>query len=124
MTFAAEAAATASPQGARETDRMLIARAAHQAALAEPGVVVGDDGGDGRYATLVDSGRLAGIVVVAERGGRYGVDLYLTAALVPLGPLAERVRKAVGRSVRSIGLEQLLGPVNVSFLGLDERAAS
>ena len=123
MTTAAEAAARPSRQGARETDRTLIARAAHEAALAEPGVVGGDDGGDGRYATLVTSERLAGVVVVAERGGRYSVDLYLTAALVPLGPLAERVRKVVGRSVRSIGLEHLLGSVNVSFLGIDERAA-
>lgn len=101
---------------------MLIARAASAAALGEKGVVRGHDGGDGRYATIVGD-RLPGVVVVALRGGRYSVDLYLTAELVPLDPLAERIREAVRRDVRAIELEELLGPVNVAFLALEERTA-
>jgi hypothetical protein len=107
----------------RPTDRMLIAEAAIDTALAEAGVVRGHDGGDGRYVTIVGSERLPGVVVVALKDGRYSVDLYLTAELVPLGPLAGRLREAVRRNVKAIGLGELLGPVDITFLGIEERAA-
>ena len=123
MTVRAGAESPASPQVAEPTDRMLMARAALDAALAEAGVMHGHDGGDGRYATPVDAERLPGVVVVAERGGRYSVDLYLTAALVPLEPLADRIRQGVEAGVASIGLEERLGDVNVNFLAIENGAA-
>ena len=123
MTAEKGVAPAAPSRVGRPTDRMLIAGAAIAAALGEAGVVRGHDGGDGRYATIVDSERLAGVVVAALKGGRYSVDLYLTAELVPLGPLAGRLREAVRRNVRAIGLEDLLGPVDVTFLAIEERTA-
>jgi hypothetical protein len=101
------------------TDRMLIAGTAIAAALGEAGVVRGHDGGDGRYATIVGSERLPGVVVAALKGGGYSVDLYLTTELVPLGPLAGRLREAVRRNVKAIGLEELLGPVDITFLAIE-----
>jgi hypothetical protein len=123
MTAETGAARAAALQVGRPTDRMLIAGAAIAAALGEAGVVSGHDGGDGRYATIVGSERLPGVVVVALKDGRYSVDLYLTAELVPLGPLAGRLREAVRRNVKAIGLGELLGPVDITFLGIEERAA-
>jgi hypothetical protein len=121
MTAEKGVAPAAPSRVGRPTDRMLIAGAAIATALGEAGVVRGHDGGDGRYATIVGSERLPGVVVAALRGGRYSVDLYLTAELVPLGPLAGRLREAVRRNVRAIGLEELLGPVDISFLAIEGR---
>jgi hypothetical protein len=99
---------------------MRIAAAALVAALGVAGVVRGHDGGDGRYATAVGEEVLPGVVVAAQRGGRYSADLYLTAALVPLRPLGDRVREAVVRGVGAAGLEQALGPVGVTFLSVEK----
>ena len=86
---------------------------------AEKGVAPAAPSRVGRHATIVGSERLQGVVVAALRGGRYSVDLYLTAELVPLGPLAGRLREAVRRNVRAIGLEELLGPVDITFLAIE-----
>lgn len=102
------------------SDRMRLATIAHGAAVGVAGVVRGHDGGDGRYATAVPGRVLPGVLVVAQRGGSYTVDLYLIASLVPLRPLSARVREAVAQSVRSAGLEAALGPVGVSFLSVEE----
>ena len=99
---------------------MRIAAAALVAALGVAGVVRGHDGGDGRYATAVGEEVLPGVVVAAQRGGRYSADLYLTAALVPLRPLGDRVREAVVRGVEAAGLDQWLGPVGVTFLSVEK----
>lgn len=120
MTVGTEVEPAASPQVGQATERMLVAKAAIDAALDEAGVIRGHDGGDGRYATLVGRERLAGVVVAALRDGRYSVDLYLIAALVALGPLAERVRAAVLRGVEGIGLASILGPVDITFLAVEE----
>lgn len=91
-------AGAAGPAGAETaTPRMRLATLALGAALGVAGVVRGHDGGDGRYVTAVPGRVLPGVVVAAQRGGRYTVDLYLTASLVPLAPLGDRVREAVGR---------------------------
>ncbi len=100
---------------------MRIAAAALAEALGVAGVVRGHDGGDGRYVTAIGEEVLPGVVVAAERGGgRYSVDLYLTAALVPLRPLGDRVREAVVRGVAAAGLDQALGPVGVTFLAVEK----
>ncbi|MGI8749751.1 MAG: hypothetical protein ACR2J6_04250 [Thermoleophilaceae bacterium] len=100
---------------------MRLATLALSAALGVAGVVCGHDGGDGRYATAVPGLVLPGVVVAAQRAGRYTVDLYLTASLVPLRPLGDRVREAVSERARSGGLEAALGPVSVRFLSVEER---
>jgi len=101
---------------------MRMAAAALSAALGVAGVVRGHDGGDGRYVTAVGEEVLPGVVVAAEGAGGYGVDLYLTAALVALPPLGERVREAVVGGVESAGLERALGPVSVTFLSVEHSA--
>jgi hypothetical protein len=104
------------------TDRIRIAETALRAALGVPGVLEGNGGGRRRLVTGAPGGALPGVVAAAERGGRYGVDLYLTAALVPLRPLADRVRRAVAVRVEEIGLGPVLGPVNVTFLDVERGA--
>lgn len=101
------------------SDRQQIAAAALEAALGVVGVVRGNDGGDGRYATAVGEHILPGVVVAAEKGGTYSVDLYLNAALVPLRPLGDRVREAAQARVASAGLADLLGPVSITFLAVE-----
>jgi hypothetical protein len=107
---------------ATPSDRIRIADTALRAALGVAGVLEGNDGGRGRLVTGAAGRVLSGVVATAERDGRYSVDLYLTAALVPLRPLGDRVRRAVGAGVEEIGLGRVLGPVNVTFLDVESRA--
>jgi len=98
-----------------ESTRVLIARLALDAALALDGVA-GPEAGPGRvWTTPAGSERLDGVVVTAVPGGRYGVTLHLVCELVPLHPLADRIRERLARAVTATGLEEALGPVDIAF---------
>lgn len=58
--------------------------------------------------------RSASAFAAAISGGRFGVELHLIAELVPLRPLAERVRSAVEAATTAAGLEAALGPVDIA----------
>jgi hypothetical protein len=103
--------------------RLELASLALGAALATRGVVCGNAGTRGVYVTRADDALLTGVVAVAEPGGRYSIDLFLTAALVPLHPLATRVRKAVAAAAAGAGLGERLGALSVSFLDVQEPPA-
>lgn len=108
------------PSGAPErgdSDRVRLARAARDAALREPGVVGTDAGPVGAFVTAAGDGeRLEGVVCVASPSGAYDVSLRLSCALVPLQPLSERVRGAVGSAAARTRVE--LASVSVHFASL------
>lgn len=101
------------------TPRAELARVALEAAVGADGVVAGHAGPDGRYVTVYGDTTLAGVVAVAQGDGRFSVDLFLTAELVPLLELGERVPVVVGDAATGAGLGERLGDVSVSFLDVD-----
>lgn len=80
-----------------------------------PGVVGLRPGALGLGMTSGGGHRVDGVVVTALRDGRYEVDLHLVCALVPLPPLAERVRAAVLGGSDAAGFGDAVGPVHVRF---------
>jgi hypothetical protein len=113
------AAVMASSQLADEpTARVRLARAALQAALAVPGVVRGEAGGGVPRVTLDATGRLDGVLAVAQPDGRYAIELRLVARLVPLQALAEAVRARVRTAAARAELDASLGEVDVEFADL------
>ncbi len=108
------------PSGAPEradSDRVRLARAARDAALRVPGVVGTDAGPLGAFLTAAGDGeRLEGVVCIASSSGAYDVSLRLSCGLVPLQPLSERVRAAVGLAAARTGVE--LASVSVHFASL------
>lgn len=100
--------------------RMQLARVALEAALAVKGVAGAHSGPVALRATVEGRERVAGVVVVAAGDGRYGVELHLVTELVPLQPLAERVRKRVERAASTAGLRDALGAVDITFEDLVE----
>jgi hypothetical protein len=100
-----------------ESDRVRLARAARWAVLSVPGVRGTDAGPAGMFVTGAGDGeRLEGITCVAAPEGGYEVSLRLTAALVALYPLGERVRAAVREVASQAGVE--LATVSVHFADL------
>jgi hypothetical protein len=95
--------------------RLQLARLARSAALGVGGVLALDAGPDGRFAVVSGDERIDGVVCVAVAGGGVGgahaVALRLVCALVPLGPLGERVRVKVREAAAAAGLS--LGSVSV-----------
>ncbi len=84
-----------------------------------PGVVGTDVGPHGMCVTDdPEAGVLRGVSVVAQRDGRYSVDLCLVAELVPLPALGDRIRSAVQERARREGMEEQLGTVTVRFAGV------
>lgn len=80
-----------------------------------PGVVRGHPGRSG-LAFVNDGGeRLQGVVATTLPDGRVGLELHLATELVPLLPLADIVRIAVGAALASAALDDRLGPVDVRF---------
>lgn len=96
--------------------RMRLARVALDAALAAPGVVDAEVGSN-RVRVTGDSpaNLLRGVSVTAEGDGRYGVDLCLVAAMVPLVTLGDEVRRRVRESAGRHGLAGELGSIDVEF---------
>jgi hypothetical protein len=100
-----------------ESERVRLARAARQAALTVRGVRALDAGPAGTFVTGASHGeRLDGVTCIAAPEGGYEVSLRLIAGLVPLHPLAERVRAAVVR-VASFAVIELVS-VSVHFADL------
>ncbi|MGI8412358.1 MAG: hypothetical protein ACR2QA_07660 [Solirubrobacteraceae bacterium] len=82
-----------------------------------PGVVGTDSGPVGAFVTAAGGGeRLEGVVCVASPSAAYDVSLRLSCGLVPLQPLSERVRGAVGSAAAATGVE--LASVSVHFASL------
>jgi hypothetical protein len=107
-----------SPDAARgESERVRLARAAREAALRVPGVTGTDAGPLGAFMTGTGDGeRLGGVSCIAAPGGGYDVSLRLACDLVPLYPLGERVRAAVGSAAASRDVD--LDRVSVHFAEL------
>ena len=103
----------------RVSPRVELARVALLAALAVDGVVAGNAGEAGIWVTQDVVRRLPGVVATAEGGGRYGVGLYLTAALVPLHELGERVAEQVRKDVGDAGMAERLGTLHVTIADID-----
>ena len=104
------------------SERVMLARVALDAALSVNGVVSGDAGRFGTWVTADGEERLPGVLVTARAGGGFAVELHLVAQVVPLHPLAERIREQVARAAAGAGLADVLGNVDVTFEDVVERA--
>jgi hypothetical protein len=102
------------------SERVELVRLALRQALVVDGVVGADAGSLGLRVTLDGSQRLAGVTAAALADGRYGMTLHLVARLVPLHPLAERIRERIERGASLAGLAQVLGPIDIVFEDLAE----
>lgn len=98
-----------------------VARLALDAARALDGVVDATSG-RGRWVTPDRSDPVAGAVAVVRADGRFDVELHLVAGLVPLHPLGERIRDRIEREARKAGVSELVGPVNIAFEDVEEKA--
>ncbi len=117
----AGAGATPVTEDPLRSPRIELARVALEAALALPGVIAGNAGERGIYMTRSAETQLTGVLAVAEPGDRYSVELYLTAALVPLPQLGEQVREAVSSAAQRTGMRGQLGELTITFLDLEPR---
>ena len=97
------------------SERVQLARLALDAALGVDGVVSVHAGPLETWVTADREERLPGVLVTAVAGGGYGVELHLVTSVVPLLPLADRVRSEVERAASSAGLADVLGPVDVAI---------
>ncbi len=101
------------------TDRVRLAEVALAAALKVEGVV-SLHASPGGGSTRGSGRRLDGVSVVAGGDERFDVALHLVTRIVPLHPLAERVRERVSRAAGRSGLGDRLGPVDVRIEDLAE----
>lgn len=106
---------SAQPATAGPSERAQLARVALTAALGVDGVVSSHAGPGGTRVTEDRGERLPGVLATALAGGGYGIELHLVTEVVPLFPLAERVRSRVERAASSAGLAHVLGPVDVTI---------
>ncbi len=97
------------------SERVKLARLALTLALAVDGVVRADPGSLGTRVTLDGADRLVGVTAAALSDGCYGITLHLVARVVPLRPLADRIRARIERGAARAGLEQALGPIDIVF---------
>ncbi len=108
-------AAGATPTAPVASDRVELARLALTQALAVDGVVRADPGPLGTRVTLDGAERLAGVTAAALSDGCYAITLHLVARVVPLRPLADRIRTRIERGAARAGLDQALGPIDIVF---------
>lgn len=95
---------------------MELARLALGEALATNGVIGAVEGPRGFWVTVADGERLGGVTALALSDGRYEVALHLVSRLlVPLHPLAERIRLRIERAAAEAGLADVLGPIEIAF---------
>ena len=102
------------------TDRVRLAEVALEAALKVDGVVAPRAPIGGSGSTRGSGRRLDGVSVVAGGDERFDVSLHLVTRIVPLHPLADRVRERVSRAAGRSGLGDRLGPVDVRIEDLAE----
>jgi hypothetical protein len=95
--------------------RLQVARVALGAALTVDGVTAGSGGPLGLRVTQSGSERLVGVVSAADASGGYAVTLHLVVRVVPLGPLAERIRSQVGAQISAAGLADELARLDIVF---------
>lgn len=107
---------------AASSTRATLARLARAAAIATTGVVETTSGPTRLWVTMHRTERIPGVVSTALPDGTYGVELHLTTGLVPLHPLADSVRGAVGGAIRAAGLGDSLGPVDITIDDIDTPA--
>lgn len=115
MQSSAQPRSGGAPPERAPSPRLQLARLSLEAALAVRGVVGAHSGPVALRATVEGRERVAGVVVAAIGGGRFSVELHLVGGLVPLHPLAERVRDRVERAAAKAGLRDALGPVDITF---------
>jgi hypothetical protein len=115
-----EQAAGATLPAPAASERVELARLALAQALALDGVVRADAGPLGTRITLDGREPLAGVTAAALADGRYGVTLHLVSRVVPLRPLADRIRARIKRGASRAGLEDALGPIDIFFEDLAE----
>ncbi len=97
------------------TVRVRLAELAVAAALSVKGVSAMAADPRGVHKTPAAGGELTGVGAAVTGDGRYELTLHLRAELVPLHPLAERVRESVRRMASKAALEDALGPVSIAF---------
>ena len=95
--------------------RVQLARLALESALAVDGVVGSDPGPRGVRVTADGRERLPGVTSMARADGTYGLALHLVTRVVPLHPLADRVRSRVARAAARAGLAERLGPLDITI---------
>ncbi len=103
------------PASAAPSKRAQLARLALDAALGVDGVVSSRAGPLGTRVTADREERLSGVLATALAGGGYGVELHLVTEIVPLHPLADRIRAQVERAAASAALADVLGPVDITI---------
>lgn len=117
-----EQAAGATLPGPAASERVELARLALTQALLADGIVQADAGPLGTRIILDGHEQLAGVTAAALSDGRYSVALHLVARVVPLHPLADRIRARIERGAARAGLEQALGPIDIVFEDVAELA--
>ena len=115
MSARTRASQKAQPLSAAPSERVQLARLALDAALGVDGVVSSHAGPLGRRVTADREERLPGVLATALAGGGYEVELHLVTEVVPLHPLADRVRSRVVQAASSAGLGGALGPVDITI---------
>ncbi len=115
MSARTPASQPAQPLSAAPSERVRLARLALDAALGVDGVVSSHAGPLGTRVTVDREERLPGVVATALAGGGYGVELHLVTEVVPLHPLADRVRSRVVQAASAVGLDGALGPVDITI---------
>ena len=95
--------------------RVQLARLALESALAVDEVVGSDPGPRGMRVTADGRERLPGVTSIARADGTYGLALHLVTWVVPLHPLADRVRSRVARAASRAGLAERLGPLDITI---------
>lgn len=102
------------------TERVRLAEVAIEAALRVDGVLAPSAPREGTGSTLGSGRRIDGVSVLAGGEERFDVSLHLVTRMVPLQPLADRVRERVTRAAERSGLGDRLGPVGVRIEDLAE----
>ncbi|UJA19088.1 hypothetical protein HJD18_01950 [Thermoleophilia bacterium SCSIO 60948] len=96
------------------SDRAALARLAHEAALATPGVAGASRGPGASYRTQTGGYVLDGVSVIVAADGSYRVGLCLVAAPTPLHDLAIEIRRRIARDVATAGVDAP-GAVDIRF---------
>lgn len=110
-----EQAAGATLPALAASKRVELARLALTQALSVDAVLHATAGPLGTRSTLDGRERLGGVTAAALSDGRYGVTLHLVVHVVPLRPLAHRIRARIERGAARAGLENALGPIDIVF---------
>lgn len=108
------------PAHGEPSPRIALAALARDVALMVDGVVALDDGPAGLFVTAGGGERVGGVRALAAPEGGYDLSLRLVCALVPLHPVAERVRAAIVEAARAAELD--LATVTITVADVTEDA--